>query len=121
MTPAQYGTYVSTKVFPNTVAFEDTRITWGEHGAILAFDNEQSESFAQHPTTILVRVGVSFISDAQACQNAEDEIPDFDFERVRDAARSQWNELLGRFQIGADEGERDMAALFYSSVSEINE
>ncbi len=108
---------MSGKVYPDTVAFEKTRITWGEHGAILTFDNERSESPSQQPTTILARVGVSFISDTQACQNAEDEIPDFDFERVRDDARNQWNELLGRFQIGANEGERDMAVLFYSSVS----
>ncbi|KLO11779.1 glycoside hydrolase family 92 protein [Schizopora paradoxa] len=116
LTPSEYGTYISSEVHRDAVTFEKSRITWGEHGALLTFENEHSENSSQQPTTILARVGVSFMSETQACQNAEEEIPDFDFERVRGAARSQWNELLGRFQIGADEGERDMAILFYSSL-----
>ena len=35
---------------------------------------------------ILARVGVSFMSVAQACHNAETEIPDFGFNKVRKAA-----------------------------------
>jgi Glycosyl hydrolase family 92 len=50
-------------------------------------------------TAILARVGVSFISPEQACNNAEEEIPDFDFERVHQENRAQWNELLGRIQV----------------------
>ena len=61
-----------------------------------------------------MRVGVSFISTDQACQTAEEEIPDLDFNRVRGVARSQWNELLGRFNVASE--DRDTAVLFYSSV-----
>ena len=51
--------------------------------------------------SVLVRVGVSFISEAQACSNAETEIPDFDFAGVRKVAFDTWNELLGRIQVRA--------------------
>lgn len=68
-------------------------------------------------TTILARVGVSLISTAQACANAEAEIPDFDFGRVRGSARARWAELLGRVEVEAGEGQREEAVLFYSSVS----
>jgi len=39
---------------------------------------------------ILVRVGVSFISVAQACQDAGVEISDFVFETVSSAAEDAW-------------------------------
>lgn len=68
-------------------------------------------------TTILARVGVSLISSAQACANAEAEIPDFDFERVRAEARRQWNELLGRVQVDVTGVDKETVQLFYSSVS----
>lgn len=66
-------------------------------------------------TSILARVGVSFISSEQACANAEEEIPDFDFERVRSASRSQWNELLGRVQVDTTNVDPEIVDLFYSS------
>lgn len=66
-------------------------------------------------TSILARVGVSFISSEQACANAEEEIPDFDFERVRSASRAQWNELLGRVQVDTTNVDPEIVDLFYSS------
>lgn len=68
-------------------------------------------------TSILVRVGVSFISSAQACANAEEEIPDFDFTGVQNAARAQWNDILGRVQVDTSGVDQETVELFYSSVS----
>ena len=88
----------------NTTEFPEFR--YGERGAIFTFDVR----------SVLARVGVSLISAEQACENAESEIPDFGFERVKDEARQTWNELLGNFEITARDRERDTAVLFYSSV-----
>ncbi|KAH8887876.1 alpha-1,2-mannosidase, putative subfamily [Thozetella sp. PMI_491] len=55
---------------------------------------------------ILVRVGVSFISEEQACKNAEAEIPGFDFDATRTVAEESWREKLGVISIdygGVDE------------------
>ncbi|KAF9009539.1 glycoside hydrolase family 92 protein [Cyathus striatus] len=68
------------------------------------------------PTAILARVGVSFISSAQACQNAEEEIPDFDFDKVHTANRAQWNDLLSRVQVDMTGVPKETAELFYSSL-----
>lgn len=68
-------------------------------------------------TSILARVGVSLISSAQACSNAETEIPDFGFERVRADARKQWNDVLGRIQVDTTGVDVTTVQLFYSSVS----
>jgi putative alpha-1,2-mannosidase len=64
-----------------------------------------------------VRSGVSLISTKQACENAETEIPDFDMINVANAARAQWNDLLGRVEVEIAHGQEDLRILFYSSVS----
>lgn len=105
LVPAEYGVYVGPTITANATEFVGNR--WGERGAIMTFE----------APTVLARVGVSFISSQKACANAEEEIPDFNFEGVKEDARQTWNELLGRFEVAAGEQERDTAVLFYSSVS----
>jgi putative alpha-1,2-mannosidase len=82
-----------------------------ELGSLLTFDPAPSG-----PTTILARVGVSFISAAQACTNAEEEIPNFDFEDTRTASRKAWNDILGRIQVDDKDVDRETVSLLYSSV-----
>lgn len=72
------------------------------------------------PTVILARVGVSFISTEQACANAEEEIPDFDFNSVQAANRAAWNELLGRVQVDTTNVTTETVQLFYSAVGLLN-
>jgi putative alpha-1,2-mannosidase len=56
---------------------------------------------------IQVKVGISFISVAQARRNADQEIPGWNFAAVHQAAVAQWNQALSRIEIhGADEVER---------------
>lgn len=51
--------------------------------------------FARPPNNqIMARVGLSFISVAQACRNAEGEIPDFNFDEVVRASERAWKEKL---------------------------
>ena len=61
-------------------------------------------------------MGVSFISEDQACANAASEIPDFDFSGVRQAAFEQWDELLGRIQVDTKGVTANTTELFYSSL-----
>lgn len=70
-------------------------------------------------TSILARVGVSFISSAQACANAQEEIPTFDFDGVHTANRAQWNDLLSRVQVDTRGVDAETTELFYSSVYNI--
>lgn len=68
-------------------------------------------------TAILARAGVSFISVDQACSNAEADIPDWNFDEIRQASWNAWNELLGRIKIDTTGVDDETAVLFYSSVS----
>jgi len=83
-----------------------------EMGALFTFNPAP----AGKPTTILARVGVSLISTAQACANAQEEIPDFNFDGVHAANRAQWNDLLSRVQVDTTGVTLETTQLFYSSV-----
>jgi putative alpha-1,2-mannosidase len=71
---------------------------------------------ASDTTTILARIGISFISTAQACSNAEEEIPDWDFSRVVSDSQTQWRDILSRVEVGIENVDPDTVTLLYSSV-----
>ncbi|KIK62122.1 glycoside hydrolase family 92 protein [Collybiopsis luxurians FD-317 M1] len=107
--PTEYGSW-----FFNTVTQNATNLSGiysGSSGGLLTFPPANHGS-----TSILVRVGVSFISSAQACANAEEEIPDWNFNRVRSDALDQWNELLQRVQVDPTGVDEETVQLFYSSL-----
>jgi len=66
---------------------------------------------------ILARVGISFISVDQACSNARNEIPDFDFQGVRNAATQAWADHLGVIDITPGAGvNSSLQTVFWSGV-----
>ncbi|KFY00721.1 hypothetical protein V490_01238 [Pseudogymnoascus sp. VKM F-3557] len=65
---------------------------------------------------ILVRVGLSFISEAKACQNAEQEIPDFGFEKTLQAAEDAWRSKLSVVKIDATGISDDVQTVFWSGM-----
>ena len=62
---------------------------------------------------IKVKVAVSAVSAANALQNLDAEIPDWDFDKVRDATCAKWDRELGRIQI---EGAPEQKETFYTSL-----
>lgn len=73
--------------------------------------------------TVEFRYGVSFISVEQAEKNLRYEIPEWGFDRVKDAAKARWNQTLGRIVVeGGTEAQRRVfyTALYRSSERMIN-
>jgi putative alpha-1,2-mannosidase len=64
----------------------------GPAGAYLTFDTTTSQ-------TLLAKVGVSFVSAANAAGNLAAENPGWDFSATQTATHGAWNALLGRIQI----------------------
>jgi predicted alpha-1,2-mannosidase len=63
------------------------------------------------------RIGTSFTSIEEARRNLQKEIPDWNFEKVAAAARSQWEQALGAIQIaGAAPGRRIFYTALYHSL-----
>ncbi len=65
----------------------------GAAGAYLTFDT------AQHPT-LQAKVGLSYVSTANAKANRVAENPGWNFDKVVTAAHTAWNRLLNKIQIG---------------------
>ena len=62
---------------------------------------------------VLAKVGISIVSEANARENLEKEIPDFDFERVRDEAEGAWRKSLAVAEVKG--GTEEQRANFYTA------
>ncbi|KAK8046567.1 glycosyl hydrolase family 92 [Apiospora saccharicola] len=79
----------------------------GSAGGFVQFDRPSESQF-------LARVGLSFMSVAQACQNAEREIPDFDFGSVVKASEKAWSEKLSVIEVDQAGVNEDLLTTFWS-------
>ncbi len=67
-------------------------------GALLRFN-----ALDTHSSNILnVKIGISFISELKASQNAALQIPHWDFERTHQACLDRWEALLSKIELGED-------------------
>jgi putative alpha-1,2-mannosidase len=74
--------------------------------------------FANYATSkgeqVDVKIGVSNESMEQAKQNLEKDIPSWDFEAVKNNAKSKWEESLDLFKV--EGGTDDQLAIFYTGI-----
>ncbi len=63
--------------------------------------------------TLLFKIGLSAVGIEQARQNRDEEIPNWDFDRVRLNAKKSWQAYLGKIKV---EGNEEYKQLFYSSL-----
>ena len=73
-------------------------------------------SFAGKPSEVTLRVGVSFLSTAQACANAETEIGGTSFEQVEAQSKALWNEKLSKVEIDVPNTPPNVTEMLYSSL-----
>jgi predicted alpha-1,2-mannosidase len=64
--------------------------------------------------TVLAKVGISYVSAADAAANLAAEDPGWNFGAVRNAAHRQWNALLGKIVVAG--GTRAQRAVFYTAL-----
>ncbi|HEX7654234.1 MAG TPA: GH92 family glycosyl hydrolase, partial [Verrucomicrobiae bacterium] len=62
---------------------------------------------------ILVKVGISAVSTANALENLDTEIPDWDFAKLQAKTRQRWDDELSRIQIT---GTEEQKKTFYTSL-----
>jgi len=78
-----------------------------EIGAYFSFEAKAGE-------TVTVQVGISYVSAANARENLEREQPTPDFEKIRKAAKANWNETLSRIQV--EGGTTEDKVKFYTAL-----
>lgn len=97
-----FGTWVEEKMKRGAAVAQGKKV-----GAFVTFDTSADP-------VLLLRVGVSFIGAQKARDNIESEIPDWNFDRVRQEAETEWERVLGRIQVeGGTEAERK---IFYTAL-----
>ena len=63
---------------------------------------------------VYVKVGISAVDIDGARKNVEAEIPEWDFNGVRKAARASWNDYLAKIDIDTD--DKDQKTMFYTAL-----
>lgn len=119
----QFATYQSTAtnassitITPNTTTLSFPLVSTPytlQAGALLSFDTSNTTDMSN---SVLARFGVSFISTDQACSNAEEEIPDWDWDGVQTASREKWEDVLERVIVDTEKENATVVELLYSSV-----
>lgn len=85
---------------------KDEREASGRHtGAWLDFGSQRQ---------IQLKIGISYVSEANALANLDKEIPDWNFDQVRTSARNTWTKLLN--QVSVDGGTSDRRKIFYTGL-----
>jgi predicted alpha-1,2-mannosidase len=77
----------------------------GPDAVYLTFDHPSSQ-------TVQAKLGISYVSDANAQTNWQTENPNWNFDAVKNAAQQAWNDLLGRVQVTG--GDAAHTQMFYS-------
>ncbi|KAK9414058.1 putative Glycoside hydrolase family 92 protein [Seiridium unicorne] len=112
--PASFKTFIGTAPLATTLAAynESTSVSSDARvGAVFSFDS----------TKITSRVGVSFISSAQACSNVDDEIPtDATLSTLEQDAQAAWNDAVLSKVTTTDTSNTTNLQLLYSSLYHMN-
>jgi predicted alpha-1,2-mannosidase len=94
-------------VIYNTYRFRSEKEATGTNLQFLAGYKTQGKQ------AIVIKVAVSAVSAENALKNLDAEIPDWNFEKVRNATRAKWDKELRRIEI---EGSREEKETFYTSL-----
>ena len=94
-------------VIYNTYRFRSSREAAGPNLRFLAHYKTKKDE------PILVKVGISAVSAANALANLNAEIPDWDFDRVRRETRAKWETELARIQIEGSQWDKET---FYTGM-----
>ncbi len=98
--------FVSYEIISDSLQTEDGLVPQAK--VLVQFaDTEKDEQ-------IFVKVGVSAVDVEGAKNNVLTEIPDWDFDRVRTAARNEWKTLLARIEVDTDDDVQKR--IFYTAL-----
>ena len=67
---------------------------------------------------VITKIAVSFVSEERAIELLDEEIPDFDYVSVREAARDKWRETLGTIELSTT--DKSLLRKFYTAMYHMN-
>ncbi|WP_299664742.1 GH92 family glycosyl hydrolase [uncultured Polaribacter sp.] len=105
---AKFNNPFTVEFFENGVKQASTEIGAGRNLiAVLKFKNVDKDQ-------IMTKVGISSVDDEGAKNNVTTEIPDWNFEKVKNDAQSEWKTELSSIDI--EGGTKEQRAIFYTGL-----
>ncbi len=112
------GTYESASSSnPNNIVITPNSSTVSFAFKSSVYPNQAGALLSFGSSTVTARFGISLISTDQACANAEEEVPTWNWDAVQTASVSKWEDVLSRVQVDTDIEDPTVVELLYSSVS----
>jgi predicted alpha-1,2-mannosidase len=99
------GTWSNKEIMPSKLVQADKG---QKTGAYLQFSNEGSD-------TLLVKVGISFVSELKASENISTEIKHWNFNQVLTETQLRWEEYLGKIEVDA-KAQTEQKQMFYTAL-----
>jgi len=93
--------------FDRTITSSDKWEASGHKGVYCLFDTSKER-------TVQLKLAVSFTGYDKACELLDKEIPDWNFDKVREAGRKAWNNKLSAIEVTTDSS--DLKKIFYSAL-----
>ena len=69
-------------------------------------------------SAVKVKIAISFTSEEHAAKTLAQEIPDFDYDKVKEAAREKWRDTLSAIEI--DTADKALLRRFYTAMYHMN-
>jgi predicted alpha-1,2-mannosidase len=101
--PVAFGAWQDKKLLPGSIK----EVSGTNVGAYVSFSTTNGEQ-------MLVKVAISYVSEANARQNLETELPHWDFDRVVRESKADWNQWLGRIEV--EGGSEPQRVKFYTDL-----
>ncbi|MBR5242048.1 MAG: GH92 family glycosyl hydrolase [Clostridia bacterium] len=103
--------------------FEGDRIhTVSENTCVSISEEKRLGAFIKiskaQKSTVKVKIAISFTSEEHAAKTLAQEIPDFDYERVKAAAKEKWQGILSAIEI--DTADKALLRRFYTAMYHMN-
>lgn len=106
----EIGTWNHEGLKPDTLSLN---FTSGKHlGAYVKFDTTKNQA-------VHAKIAISFDSVEKAKQFLNEEINDFDFDRIMSLGETKWNEVLGKVKLGNNVDETTKGQ-FYTALFQAN-
>ena len=62
----------------------------------------------------MVKIGISYVSATNALENLDTEIPNWNFEAIKDSAKAKWQRALSKIEVKG--GTEEQRSIFYTSL-----
>ncbi|PPQ72207.1 hypothetical protein CVT24_002364 [Panaeolus cyanescens] len=115
----EFGTYLSSSTStPTNFTFisNNTNLIFTFSSGVSPIQAGVLLGFSSSSNTVAARFGVSFKGLDQACSNAEQEVPDYNWQRVQEASRAKWEDILQRVETDVGTEDANVVQLLYSSL-----